>query len=311
MTFLYTDISHRTVLSVIGSDWQPFLQGLVTADMGSLWAGKGIAYTWLLTPTGRFDYDFFVIGRKDGDGVYLTPEVASAPDLLRLLTLYKMRSNVCIRAEEEKMILRTLWGTGEQHLPRGLSSSALPGYLYPDPRCPQLGFVALFDAGEIPMWEQRVLEQGGQCGTQIDFDRHRVQWGIPDGMGDLVRGRSFPLEVPEDAFGAISFGKGCYLGQELVARTKHQGQVQKMILPFQTSSCDLKVGHGVYDDQGQEVGKILSVYPMDDQQDGQKTACGFMRVDGTKNHPHHWTVTDPNNPGLSHSLMLLRRPATQ
>lgn len=89
------------------------------------------------------------------------------------------------------------------------------------------------------------------------YNQRRLQLGIPEGSWDMVPEKAIPLECGLDDLGAISWQKGCYLGQELTARTKHRGLVRKRFLPFK-APCLLLEQHKVLLQEGKKVGTILS-----------------------------------------------------
>lgn len=85
--------SDRTMLSVGGQDAQPFLQGLISNDMGLL-AGRSALFAGLLTPQGKVQFEFFVV--KDASGFVLDVTSSQADDLAKKLTMYRLRSKVAI-----------------------------------------------------------------------------------------------------------------------------------------------------------------------------------------------------------------------
>lgn len=265
MSFFYTIDPRRTILSLKGADVRKLLQGLITQDMGQL-NENGMVYTWLLNAQSRFLYDFHVILDADGT-VHLTPEKSAKSGLTSLLMMYKLRADVTVVTGDGDYYLVRLWGT--EKCPNGALK------IHSDPRHPKLGFVMICPA---PMWDnvQHSLNvQGGIAASPDAFDHHRLDLSIPDGAQDLIKGRTFPLEIPGDAFGAVSFSKGCYLGQELVARTKHQGIMKKTIVAYHAAGHTAPLeGATVVDDGGAKRGTILSVYNL-----GVSNWAGFARID--------------------------------
>lgn len=75
------------------------------------------------------------------------------------------------------------------------------------------------------------LVPGGQLGDLQDYHTHRYQQGIPEGVRDLPPGTALPLESNLAFMNGVSFTKGCYIGQELTARTHHTGVIRKRLFP--------------------------------------------------------------------------------
>lgn len=108
---------------------------------------------------------------------------------------------------------------------------------FSDVRCRDLGMRLLLSEGMTPIdvlspsfinaLEEYPLEE-----TTLDsYKIRRILFGIPEGVDELVPGRSLPLEGCMDYMNGISFDKGCYVGQELTVRSKHHGIIRKRIIP--------------------------------------------------------------------------------
>ena len=183
----------QTVLAITGDDRMEFLQGLVTNDVDKLEAGP--VYAALLTPQGKYVADFFLVA--DGERVLLDVAAGLADDLTRRLTLYKLRSKVAIEPTD----IRVRRGTG-----------ARPEGAVADPRHPELG------------WRLYGTEADDD-GT--DFDAIRVTHVIPQSGVELVPEETYILEAGFERLGGVDFRKGCYVGQEIVARMKHKAELRK------------------------------------------------------------------------------------
>ena len=71
--------------------------------------------------------------------------------------------------------------------------------------------------------------RGTRPATAADYDRHRLALGLPDGSRDLVPEKTLLLEAGFDRLGGIDFTKGCYVGQELTARTRYRANIRKRL----------------------------------------------------------------------------------
>jgi folate-binding protein YgfZ len=74
-------------------------------------------------------------------------------------------------------------------------------------------------------------------GTRSQYDRMRLRLGVPDGSRDLVADRSLLLESGFEELHGVSFTKGCFVGQELTARTKHRGLIKRRLLPVRVDGA--------------------------------------------------------------------------
>ncbi|XP_037354681.1 putative transferase CAF17, mitochondrial isoform X2 [Talpa occidentalis] len=122
-----------------------------------------------------------------------------------------------------------------------------------DPRTARMGWRLLARVqGPAPVL-------GSQLGDAQDYHRHRYQQGVPEGIRDLPPGVALPLESNLAFMNGVSFTKGCYLGQELTARTHHTGVVRKRLFPVRLSgdlpACGLAPGTPVLTASGQVAGK--------------------------------------------------------
>ena len=102
------------------------------------------------------------------------------------------------------------------------------GVVFVDPRLPGLGARAILPRGS----EAAVLEPAGFSAADVAaYDRLRLEAGVPDGSRDMVVEKAILLENNLDELHAISWQKGCYMGQELTARTRYRGLVRKRLFP--------------------------------------------------------------------------------
>ncbi|MBI2707185.1 MAG: folate-binding protein YgfZ [Proteobacteria bacterium] len=218
MTKMIAHLSHRGIVEIQGDDKGTFLQGLISNDIKEVTPNHAI-YAVLLTPQGRFLYDFF-ISEKDGS-YFLEAEAARLEDLLKKLNLYKLRSQVILKIRPDLKV-SALWGEGvASSLGLKEESGNARESVFMDPRLVELGARAL---GEID-------QQSFQVMSVKDYAHHRLTLGVPEGGQDLIPEKSIPLESGLDELHAISWTKGCYMGQELTARTKYRGLVRKRLFP--------------------------------------------------------------------------------
>lgn len=218
----FTLDQHRGFIRLKGQDAKTFLQGLITNDVEQVSPEKTI-YTALLTPQGRYLFDFF-ISQQDED-LLLDVDFNRLPDLVSLLKKYKLRSQVDIVAEESPQTVAYVFGEGALaalDLDPSLGFTNRFGYV--DPRLVALG-------ARVTLTEQMLQDKGLKRADFDKFEELRLQLGVPLAGPDLIVEKSIPLECGFDELNAIGWEKGCYLGQELTARTKYRGLVRKRLLP--------------------------------------------------------------------------------
>jgi tRNA-modifying protein YgfZ len=206
-------LPERGVIEVGGEDRANFLQGLVSNDVTQAIPGRSV-WAALLTPQGKWLADFFILA--DGDRLLLDCERALTPLLLQRLARFRLRSKVTLRAAEEFSVYAA-WGGTPTETPTRQAVVA------PDPRLPEAGW-RLVSATPLPA---TVFE--------ADWDRHRLALGLPDGSRDLEAEKTILLEAGFDELNGVSWTKGCYMGQELTARTKYRGLVKRRLVPVAVS----------------------------------------------------------------------------
>ncbi len=217
----------RAVLSVSGEDRVAFLQGLVSNDVALAAPGRAV-WAALLTPQGKWLADFFILA--DGGRLLLDVEAAQRDDLARRLTRFRLRARVAVAPEPLDAYA-------------GWDGPAPPGAV-PDPRLAEAGWRVL--GNDLPV-----------SADAAAYDAHRLRLGLPDGSRDMEAEKSTLLEAGFDELGGVSWTKGCYMGQELTARTKYRGLVKRRLVPVSAAAALPPPGTPVLRD-GAEVGSLRS-----------------------------------------------------
>jgi folate-binding protein YgfZ len=185
-----TTLIDRVVIRLSGEDVRGFLQGLVTQDVAAelpVWAG-------LLTAQGKCLFDFVIW--EDGDDLLLDCEAAAAGDLIKRLSIYRLRRPITIELNTD---LAVHWSAG------GDQGSA-------DPRLAALG-------------RRWLGEAGGAASGWLD---HRLRLGVCEGRAEL--GDLLWLECNAAELNGVSFSKGCFVGQENTARMNWRQKVNRRLL---------------------------------------------------------------------------------
>ena len=191
-----TTLTDRAVIRLSGEDVRGFIQGLLTSDV----ANALPVWTALLSPQGKCLFDFIVWA--DADDLLLDCEAAGAGDLIKRLTLYRLRRPIGVALDES---LAVHWSPlGEQGVP--------------DPRLPELGRRWLGPADE---------PAGGWL-------EHRLRLGVCEGRAEL--GDVLWLECNAAELNGVSFTKGCFVGQENTARMNWRQKINRRLVVFATAS---------------------------------------------------------------------------
>ncbi|KAJ8459336.1 hypothetical protein OPV22_032262 [Ensete ventricosum] len=291
-------LESRSVVRIRGPDTIKFLQGLLTNDVlpldpQFLPAGEGgdsptsyiptpnldhrsppPIYAALLTPQGRFLYDFFLYrppradwkldrtgsgpGSEESEEPFtLLADVDAAvmDELLDCFKKYRLRSkveidnvareyscwqrfgsNLCSKAptSDEPEAVSVGWGKGiDQAGVAAAQGNDLGWRWFKDPRLDCLGFRGIFPANSTPP----LVEADKEVDEQ-QYLLWRLKKGVPEGSTEIPKGHAVPLEYNLVGLNAISFDKGCYVGQELIARTHHRGVIRKRLFPLKFVNDD-------------------------------------------------------------------------
>ncbi|XP_044634029.2 putative transferase CAF17, mitochondrial isoform X1 [Equus asinus] len=259
-------LGERALLRVRGPDSAPFLLGLLTNELPLPGPADGAGppparagYAHFLNVQGRTLYDVILYGlleRTDQAPAFLLEcDRAALGALQRHLALHRVRRKVTVEPRPELRVWAVLPGSPEEAcgaapLQEPAGSVAI---LARDPRTSRMGWRLLAE-GQGP-----ALVPGGRLGELQDYHRHRYQQGVPEGVHDLPPGVALPLESNLAFMNGVSFTKGCYVGQELTARTHHMGVIRKRLFPVQFSgplpASGIAPGTSVLTESGQAAGK--------------------------------------------------------
>lgn len=245
----------RAVIAISGPDAVPFLQGLVSNDMTKASPERAV-WTAFLTPQGKFLHEFMVI--QVDDRLLLDCERDRRADLLRRLKLYRLRSKVAVEESDETVV--ALYGAGLQAVPDlalqpGQVRRVTGGALYGDPRLAQMGLRGVVD----PSGLERLREHDFVPGSVDAWDAMRVAAGVPDGSRDLTLEKAILLENGFDELNGLDWDKGCYMGQELTARTRYRGLVRKRLMPMSFDGQSAPASGTDVTSDGKLVGTVHSV----------------------------------------------------
>lgn len=226
----WTLLPARGVLAVTDADRRSFLQGLVSNDVERAGSDRAV-YAAFLTAQGRFLHDFLMVGQDEM--LLLDCEAERRDDLRQRLSRYRLRAKVAIEDRTADLAVGVLAGPEAASL-AGLGAepgAAGPfggGVAFVDPRLAGLGVRVIAPRDGI---EAALAATGLAAGGPDDWDRLRLSLGVPDGSRDMPAEKALLLESNLDELHGIDWRKGCYIGQELTARTKYRGLLKRRLMP--------------------------------------------------------------------------------
>lgn len=226
-------LTDRAVLAVTGPDSVKFLNGIATNEVAHLREGEA-AHAGLLSPQGKILFDFLAV--RFVDGFLLDAPADKAADLVKRLSMYKLRAAVTLSNMQHAFSTYALWG------------GALPSpgdgerrIVFADPRHPALGHRLL---AQTVIAAEALAAIPHRPASAQDYHAHRIALGVPEGAKDYELGDAYPHEADFDVFNGVSFKKGCYVGQEVVSRMQHKTVVRKRVVRV-TGDADLVPGSDV------------------------------------------------------------------
>lgn len=278
-------LSDRGVLRVSGPETSAFLQGLITNDMRHLDDGGSSLYTMFLNTKGRVMYDAILYRTNEIDVFYVECDSRALTSLQRHLRLYRVRRKIDVDDIASQIKVWALFDEGKvpaassepldtkkmklegQIFPCGsIANDQRPNVstkfienlaVYPDPRIAGLGHRIITESSAsskdvISRVDPDTVEARG-------YRSLLYKLGVGEGVDDLPPAKALPLESNCDYLHGVSFHKGCYIGQELTARTHHTGVIRKRLMPLTLESEPskrLEYDQSVVDEGGKVVGKL-------------------------------------------------------
>ena len=211
-----------TAIRLSGDEVRDFLNDILTAQIKTLDEATARP-ACLLTPQGRILFDMMVMVKTET--VYLITQAEQSGPLAKRLMMYRLRRKIDI-SQPAEMQVGHLWGDGQAgvSVPEG-------GIAGNDGRHADLGRLVLFaDTDGLP-----------EPTNANDWQAMRISLGIPEGTTDLIPNRALMLEAGLHLLDAVDFDKGCYVGQEVTARTHYRGLVKRRLLPVASVAPSARV----------------------------------------------------------------------
>jgi len=221
----FITLRDRAIIEITGEDRKKFLQGLITNDIFKA-SDQNLIYSAMLSAQGRFLYDFFIC--EIGEKLILDCFATRRDEIMQKFDFYKLRSKVTIAKNDALIVTHNFGKIG-----------------FPDPRNEKLGHRFYQPKSEIKNSPETI------------YHFARISRKIPESENDLTYDKSFILEFGFDNLNAIDYQKGCYIGQELTARTHYRGEIRKKIFHIKIDGT-IAAKNSEITCEGKSAGIILS-----------------------------------------------------
>ncbi|KAF2901386.1 hypothetical protein ILUMI_04797 [Ignelater luminosus] len=270
-TNILEHLKERSLLRVSGSEASDFLQGLITNDIHHLEHGVGSMYTMFLNTKGRVMYDSIIYRTSEDNSFLIECDKQVLGTLQKHLKMYKVKRKIDVTSLENEFNVYALFNPGKvirnDKSKNDSSSQKLDGLIVPctslkenlsetsntckiyrdlliyrDPRTVNLGTRIIAPVtSDIQKQISEIFSISDKPTIEHTYRWFRYNLGVGEGINDLPPGNCFPLEANCDYLHGVSFHKGCYIGQELTARTHHTGVVRKRLMPLHFSKIVTKL----------------------------------------------------------------------
>jgi tRNA-modifying protein YgfZ len=231
-------LADRALVHVLGTDAEPFLQNLITADVAAIGADEAMPGA-LLSPQGKILFDF-LISRDGTEGFRLDCRADLAGDLQRRLMLYRLRAKVEITQAAQALVLAS-WEN------ESAGATGPEAHRFRDRRFCNVAVERIYGRAAPSAEAER-----------DQWDALRIAHGVAESGADYALGDAFPHDVLLDQNGGVGFRKGCFVGQEVVSRMQHRGTARRRIL-IAGAESDLPSSGTATTVDGRPVGSLGSV----------------------------------------------------
>ena len=248
-------LEDRAILYINGTDSKDFLQNLISNDIDKV-SDVNSCFSSLLTPQGKFLYEFIIVKHKSG--YLLDCEKYQADGLFKQLSLYKLRSKVEILNLSNEFVVAAFshekfltFDKAKDQLGCTIKYREDPIFL--DPRNKQLGARLIINLEKLYLSLKKLDLQDANLKEYYSLS-HSL--GIVPKDLNKLKDKLFGIECNFEELNGIDFKKGCYVGQENTARIKLKNKLSKRLFPVNVLKGKLHEGESIYNN-GIEIGKVL------------------------------------------------------
>ena len=247
-------LEDRGILFINGSDAKEFLQNLITNDINKV-NNTNSCFASLLTPQGKFLFDFLIIQHKNG--YFIDCEKKQVEELFKQLNIYKLRSKIEITNLSNEFVVAAF---SYEKFMSFKEAKDIPGSTFKynedpillDPRHKKLGGRLIINLEKLYLSLKKIDLKSAEPEQYYNYS---FNLGIPQKNTDQLKNKIFGIECNFEELNGIDFKKGCYVGQENTARIKLKNKLSKRLLPIQLIKGELKDDIIKYNDN--EIGKVL------------------------------------------------------
>ena len=248
-------LDDRGLLYIQGDDVKGFLQNIISNDIRKV-TDSFSCYASLLTPQGKYLFDFIVLKHKKG--YFIDCNKKQINQLYEHLNLYKLRSKVEILNLSNEFVVAAI--SREKFLSienskdeAGFTIKYREDPIFLDPRNKELGARLVVNLEKLYLSVKKLELKSSESDEYYNFS-HKL--GIPQLDTNKLQNKLFGIECNFDELNGLDFKKGCYVGQENTARIKLRNKLTKRIMPIQTVQGKVKVDESIYIND-ENIGKIL------------------------------------------------------
>jgi folate-binding protein YgfZ len=248
-------LEDRGILYVNGHDAKEFLQNLITNDMNKV-SDDYSCFASLLTPQGKYLYDFLVVKHKSG--YFIDCAKNQTDDLYKQLNIYKLRSKIEILNLSNEFVVAAL---NSKKLMKFYETNDFPGFtfrykedpIFLDPRNKALGSRMIINLEKLYLSLKKLELKDADKKEYYEFS-HSL--GIPQKNMKKLQNKLFGIECNFDELNGIDFKKGCYVGQENTARIKLKNKLTKRLLPIKLIKGNINKDDVIFY-KNDDIGKVL------------------------------------------------------
>ena len=248
-------LNERAILYINGEDVKDFLQNLISNDINKV-SDTNSCFTSLLTPQGKFLYEFIIIKHKSG--FLIDCEKSQVDGLFKQLNIYKLRSQIEILNLSNEFVVTAF--SHEKFLTFD-NSKDQPGFtlkyredpIFLDPRNKDLGARLIINLEKLYLSLKKLNLHDADINEYYSLS-HKL--GIVPKNLNKLQDKLFGIECNFEELNGIDFKKGCYVGQENTARIKLKNKLSKRLLPINIINGKLHEGESIYNNEN-EIGKVL------------------------------------------------------
>ena len=248
-------LEDRAILYINGEDAKEFLQNLISNNINKV-NNETSCFTSLLTPQGKFLYEFIIVKHKSG---YLIDcEKTQSEGLFKQLTLYKLRSKVEILNLSNEFVVagfshEKFLTFDEARDKSGFTIKYREDPIFLDPRNKQLGARLITNLEKLYLSLKKLNLHNADLKEYYSLS-HSL--GIVPKDLNKLQDKLFGIECNFEELNGIDFKKGCYVGQENTARIKLKNKLSKRLFPINVLNGKLNEGESIYNNEI-EIGKVL------------------------------------------------------